>query len=523
MIADNGHRRQGYLSKEAAADVGVLARGGSLQIIGQFTQGAIAFVFVAIAVRLLGTAQYGVYRQVAQILSIAAQIGLAGFNYAALRYIAKARAIGDHGGVRGTARTAIGATLVASGLVFSGLIIAAHRIATRFATAPHAVNQLAALLRIGAAFVPLFALTQVLRYCTQAYKTMRPSVIVGNIVQPGTRFVVGIALLVAGFAVTGMVVALVVSAAVAVIAGTFYYVTILSPEERLAVPRASVGSMTRFALLQGGASVLGVQTLGLSILILGVFSSNREVGLFAIGLALQTPGTIFLGGIINIWAPVVTDLYERGEIARLESLYQAVTRWIITFSFPVFAALIFTPQPLVRLFAGGAGAGAAGVVAVLAIGNAFYAGTGPTGFVISMTGKPGINFINSAIAVALYVGVGVWAAPRYGAIGVAWVDAAVTAVINVARVAEARILVGIHPFGRSLLKPVAATAVMAIILAGGRIVGGSQPLIQAGGLILGAVAYVLVLQRLGMSQEEMYVWQRLRSRVAAVRRRGPRT
>jgi O-antigen/teichoic acid export membrane protein len=520
MTSPIGDEEYSGLSQETAAEVGVLAKGGGLQIIGQFVQGGIAFVFVGIAVRSLGAGRFGLYRQVAQILAIAAQVGLAGFNYSAMRYIAKARAIGDHGGVRGAARTAITATLIASGVVFVVIVVGAHYIASRFAAQPQAVSQMATLLRIGAAFVPLFALTQVLRYCTQGYKTMRPSVIVGNIIQPGSRFVIGVALLIAGFAVKGMVVAYVASAGVAAAAGAWYYLQILTREELAAAPRIKVWPMTRFALLQGGASVLGVQTLGLSILILGALSTNREVGLFAIGLALQTPGTICLGGIINIWAPVVTDLYERREIDRLESLYQAVTRWIITFSFPVFVALIFAPEVFVRIFAGHAGTGAAGVVAVLALGNAFYAGTGPTGFVISMTGRPGMNFINSAVAVALYVVAGAWAASRYGAIGVAWVDAAVTAAINLARVAEARVLVGIHPFGRSLLKPLAATAVMAIILAAARALGGSGSFLQTAAVAVGAVAYTLVLRRLGMSDEERYVWQRLRARVAAVRSRG---
>jgi O-antigen/teichoic acid export membrane protein len=278
--------------------------------------------------------------------------------------------------------------------------------------------------------------------------------------------------------------------------------------------------MTRFALLQGGASVLGVQTLGLSILILGAFSSNREVGLFAIGLALQVPGTIFLGGIVNIWAPVVTDLYERKEIARLASLYQAVTRWIITFSFPVFVALVLAPEILVRVFAGSAGAGAAGVVGILAVGNAFYAGTGPTGFVLSMTGRPGINFVNSAVAVALYIAAGVWAAPRYGAVGVAWVDAAITAAINLARVAQARILVGVHPFGRSLLKPLAATAAMALVLGIARLAGGTGFVLQACALVVASAVYVVVLKQLGMSEEERYVLQRVKARVAALRGRA---
>lgn len=145
----------------------------------------------------------------------------------------------------------------------------------------------------------------------------------------------------------------------------------VTPIEKAALPSSRPGSMTRFALLQGGSSLLGIQTLGFSVLILGAYGTDRDVGLLGIALTLQTPGTLFLGGIANIWAPVVTDLYERGEIARLESLYRTITRWVLTFSLPIFAALIVVPRLFVDVVAGGRGHGAASLVAVLAVGNIF--------------------------------------------------------------------------------------------------------------------------------------------------------
>ena len=42
-------------------------------------------------------------------------------------------------------------------------------------------------------------------------------------------------------------------------------------------------------------------------------------------------------------------------------------------------------------------------------------------------------------------------------------DAVVTAIINIVRVIETRVFVGIHPFGRSLLKPFAATAIALVV------------------------------------------------------------
>lgn len=488
-------------------DVRVVARGGAIQIAGQITQGMVAFVFVAVVVRLLSTAEYGLFRQVAQILAIAGQVGLAGFNYAALRYIAKARASGDPGSVRGSARIAAIGALISSALVFVALQVSAYELAGRFAEDDSSRLELAGLIRLGAGFVPLFALTQVFRYCTQAYKTMVPSVIVGNIVQPTVRLVVAAGLILIGVGVRGAVLGMTLAAAIACLLALTLFRRILTETERRAPARSRPAPMVRFAFLQGGSSLLGIQTLGLGVLILGAYGTDRDVGLLGIALALQTPGTLFLGGVVNIWAPVVTDLYERKEIARLEALYRAITRWVVTFSLPIFAALILLPGLFVDLLAGSRGLGAAPLVAVLAAGNLFYSGTGPTGFVLSMTGRPGINFVNSAVGVALYIGLGIWIVPAHGALGMAAVDAIVTAVINTVRVIEARVVVGIHPFSRSLLKPVVASTV-ALGVAGLFVrFAGSERITAIAGLALGGLAYVAVLKRLGLDPEERQVWE----------------
>ena len=109
------------LDQTAAADVRTVAKGGAVQIAGQISQRVLSFAFTALALEFLGTASYGLYRQVAQVLAIAAQFGLAGFNYAAMRFITYARARGEPGGVRGTAWISIKATLIAS--IVSGLIL----------------------------------------------------------------------------------------------------------------------------------------------------------------------------------------------------------------------------------------------------------------------------------------------------------------------------------------------------------------------------------------------------------------
>jgi hypothetical protein len=185
----------------------------------------------------------------------------------------------------------------------------------------------------------------------------------------------------------------------------------------------------------------------------------------------------------------------------------------------VFAALIIEHDLWARIYGGSGAVGAGTIAAVLAAGNLVYTGTGPTGYVISMTGHPGVNFANSLVAVGLYFGLGAWAASEHGAIGVAVVDAGITAVVNLVRVLEAWILVGVQPFGRSFVKPVIATVVgSAVLLASKPITDGNTwaTLVAVG---VAAVAYLTVLRALGLDPEELHVWNRIKSRALKGRKR----
>jgi O-antigen/teichoic acid export membrane protein len=507
-----GGMQENGLSSEAAADVRTVAKGGAVQIVGQMTQRGLLFLFQAFAIRYLGTAPYGVYRQITQVLTVGGQLGLAGFNYAGMRFITRARAAKEHGGVKGAARVAITGALITSGIIFAVLLVSADSLAPYFADVAGDEGDFARFFRIGAAYIPLFALLQVLRYCTQAYKTMVPSVLAGNVVQPAARFALGVGLLIAGYEVAGAIATFVVSVGIAAVVAGIYFLRMLTGDERRARPAARIGPMLRFAFPQGGASLLGIQSLGLGILVLGLASTDEQVALFGVALSLQGPGNVFLGGIVNIWAPVVSDLHEKGEIARLDSLYKTINRWIATFSFPVFAALLIEPDLFVRLFAGNEGRGAESVVAILAIGNIFYTGTGPTGYVISMTGRPGVNFANSIVAVAAYAGLGALVVPDHGAVGMAYVDAAVTAVINTARVIEAKVLVGVQPFGPTFFKPVVATIAGAAVLLPWSLFADDTVWLEVAGIVVASAVFIAVLRGLGLDAEERHVWDLIRKR-----------
>ncbi|MFN2489858.1 MAG: hypothetical protein ABR529_09010, partial [Actinomycetota bacterium] len=114
--------------------------------------------------------------------------------------------------------------------------------------------------------------------------------------------------------------------------------------------------------------------------------------------------------------------------------------------------------------------------------------------------------------VALYVVLGAWAAPRHGALGMAVVDAAVTALVNSARVVEAKLLVGVQPFGNTFFKPVVASAVGGLALLAWRLVPGESVPIQVAGLAVAAAVYAGLLKVLGIDPEERMVLDRIKRR-----------
>lgn len=498
-------------ARGAAADARTVAKGGGIQVLGQFLNKGLTFVFVAVAVRVLGAAGYGLYREVFQILTIATMVAGGGFPNGALRFVARGRALKLHGAIRGAVRTTAWATVASSTVVVAVMLIALDPLARAFADGN--AEEVADLLLLGIAFVPLYALMQVYRSATQAYKTMVPSVVIGNIVQPLTRMAVGIVVLLLGFGVAGAISALVLSAALSMLAGIWYFGRLMTPAERSAPVVKEVGPILRFSFPQAGVTMLSTSSLGLGIILVGLFGTDEQVGLFGVAQALQLAGNMFLTSIVAIFSAVAVGLHEKGEWGRLESIYQTTNRWVATFGFPVLMALIVMPEFFALLLGGSEAADAAAIIPLLAIGNLFYVGTGPCGNLLSMTGRPGLNLVNSVVSVALYVGLGVWLVPIHGAVGMAWVDLGVTALVNIARVVEIKVILGVQPFGRSFLKPVVATAVAGATLFLWTRIADASFVANAGGLVLFALVYLVALRLQGIDAEEREVYDTFKGRL----------
>ena len=503
--------REGAASTAPAADLRAVAKGSIIQFVGTATNRAAGLLFMAIAIRLLGAAGFGVYRQIAQPLMMTSLIATLGFDGALLRSVAQARARGLPGAVRSATRTAVTTVTVVSLVLFLAFFFAAGPIAGVFADLPSQKGELAFLLRLGAGFVPVFALAKVLTTGTMGFKTVVPSVVVGDVLQPVSLLLLSTLTIVAGYGVAGTVGALLTSALIALLAAVWFYRRLVPEERRHPHPTSSFRSMASFALPRAGSRALRWGSIG--TLLLGIFGTDREVALFAVATSLQGIVLIFPQAFLSVWQPIVVDFVERKETERLGTIYRTINRWVASCSFGFIVALLVLPEPFVQVLGGSAVQEATLLTSIIALGTLVQVGTGLCGVLVTMAGYPVTNLVNSISIWTLYVLAAWLVVPRHGMVGMAVVHAAAGALSNVVMVMAARWLTGLQPFSRSFLKPIAATCVAGLVLLSWRLLVERSLPFDLLGLSLGGATYCGSLWVMGMDAEDRIVYEGIRARL----------
>ena len=162
------------------------------------------------------------------------------------------------------------------------------------------------------------------------------------------------------------------------------------------------------------------------------------------------------------FAPTIAELFSNGEKEKLDSMFQVVTKWIISFSLPICLIFMLFSQPLLSISGKGFVA-AWPLLIALSAGNMINAGTGPVGYMLLMTGHQRLSFINSMVAVVVNVVLGFFLTTRYGALGTAVATGLALAIVNLMRLLQVRLLLHIHPYRPDTIKPILAGLISALL------------------------------------------------------------
>ena len=433
-------------------DLGLLARGGSLNLAGMVLGGILAFALVVVVTRGLGAEGAGVFFTAVALFMIASNVTELGADTGLVRAISRYRALGRDADVRPILATALWPVLatggVAAALVFA---LAAPLARAIFEEAYRAEGS--EYLRLFAPFLLVSGASTVLVSGARGFGTMAPYVLVENLGKPAARLLLVLGAVLLGLSATWIAFAWVIPVVAGFAVAVLVFDRLVRTLERDAGvparrsrPPGLATEFWRFAGPRGLAGAFQVAITWLDVLLVSSMRTAQEAGVYAAVSRLVVMGTLALQAVRLALAPQLSGLLARDRKAEAEDLYRVATWWLIAASWPLYLAFA-TFAPFVLGLFGPEFPRGQHVLLILSLAMLVNLGTGNVTAVLLMGGRSSWNLFNTIGAVTLNVGLNLLLIPRLGIEGAAIAWTASIVFDNVAALLEVRFLLGIRPFG----------------------------------------------------------------------------
>jgi len=486
------------------------AKGGGIAFAGNLFGYIVRFAFGIMIARLLGAELFGLYSLGMTFPEIAGTIAVLGLSAGLARFIPIAITNKDEPRLRGLIQVGI----AIPGLVGLGLAVviflSANLISVRFYDQP----ALTPVLRLASWAIPLFALISVLEAITQGFKRMEYKVYSIDITLPILKLLLTVILLIAGLGVMGATAGYVFPLAGTVVM-LLVFVNRLFPLKRSwRMAKYHIRDLFHFSLPVYLSQLVNQFSSSIGTLVLGLFGTASGVGIFTASLRVSSIGVLFYWSLMRIAAPVIADLHNQGRIDQLERMYQATTKWGMSFNLPVFLTTAIFAPPLLSIFGQDYVTGATALT-ILAFAGLIDASTGVCGTIITMTGHSKLSLANSITSLVVTIGLDLLLIPRWEMVGAAVAGALSIILLNVLRLIQVYLLHRIQPYNQGFLKPILAAFVSAFVASIVNTWLGSLPAILQ--LILGATllwsVYAGTIVLLGLDATDRMVLKRFWSRL----------
>lgn len=497
---------------ETGALAAQIAGGSGLVFAGGIVDRGLRWALKWALAGLVGPGPLGLIELATRVSATITAFSPLGLDTGVVYFVARLRAAGDRPGLKGLILAALGVSVLVGALSGAGLSLYALSGPAQDGP-PGLVAALVAAGPLVALSTPLLTLIGLLR----AAKDMRRSTLAFQVVLPLGLLLLTVPTVALGGGAVGAVVcmsaATVVSLAVAARAVFGLWGPLL--RDPAVVARFSVGPLLAFSVPQSLTAAAFRLNQYFDVLILGLFADAATVGVYAVASSVAGFGSVPSNAVISMFNPFVAELVASGDRQRLDRLLKAVSRWLVLISLPGFLFLMLLPDVVLMVYPDSF-AGAAPVLAVLALGQVVQTAAAPAMRLIPMSGHAGLNLANGIAALVLNLGLSWWLVPTHGGMGAAWAGAITLSAWSIWRLGEVWWMLRCFPFDRRTLLLMAVAAVGA-----GAIRFGLPPgalLLRAGALagVFVGIGLLVVVQ--GQTTEDAALLQRVKGRLGRLRR-----
>lgn len=412
------------LSNHFDANMQEVLSGASIAFLLRLAGAALTFGFSALLARMLGAEGAGLYFLALTATTVATVFSRMGLDNTLLRYTAAGAAANDWRMVSGIYKKSMTIAMTSSVVLSVFVFIASPWLAENIFYQP----ALSVPMRwMSLAIIPLTFLI-LLSEMLRGLKRILDYQIVQGISLPAillpTAYLMG-----KQWGINGVVWAYILAASLSAVLGYKLW--------RAATPHLSnvVGKFETSKIFLSSVPLFTVALMDIvmnwaSIVLLGVWYTGKEVGIFAITLRTAMLISFVLFAINSIIAPKFAIFYKQGDIRSLESMVRHSTMMMVLSASPALLLFILAPEWVMAFFGNGFKEGAVPLV-ILSIGQFVNVATGSVGYLLTMCGYEKLMRNNIVACAALNVIMNVLLIPKYSIIGAAIANAVAMALMNI--------------------------------------------------------------------------------------------
>ena len=432
-------------------------RSAGLTLAGSALGGLLVITSEFLVAHYLEVEAYGLYASGLTLARIGEAVAVFGLPVAIFHFVPLQLRRGEDDRAMGTVLAAALLPMVLGCTLALALWLAAPWLAARFFGHADATPY----IRVLAAAIPFMASSEVLGAATRGFGYAKYYVLVRNLAPP-VLFMAFIAAVIATRGDAHWIPAAFAAAyAIACIAGAFAVAHAAGSGRRRVKPRMDFAGVYRYSAGVMANTFLYMVFAVAGILLVAAFLGTDNVGIYRVCLQVVVPFDMVLLAFHAAMGPIYPVLAREYRQAELEDAYGMAIRWMAGLLLPAGIAVAWNARDLLALLGPDFVRGATPLT-VLAAGYASCTCFGTVAYILMLSGRKHVETANAAFATAAVLLLGLWLVPRHGLLGAAAATAGAFVLLNVARIAEARRVLGLRTFRAAFVRMVAVASATAL-------------------------------------------------------------
>ena len=489
------------ITTEYGSELRSITKNAGFGALGMFFMTAMAFVSNIVITRNLGVELYGIFVLVTNVFNFVVLISQLGFENAIIRFVPFYLGKEKDDKVKGTILFGFRVLLLLSIMVLILSQLIAPFIAERIFNRPEIIP----LLRILLFSIP-FSILAIVSYASlNGLKLIKFQVIAANILNPIIFFILVVICFWLGYSLVGLIWVMLIMGPINLALAYYFLNKKYFKTKRNIKPKVEKKEVFQFAIPLYFNQFLNNAIKFIPIFIMGVFLTNKDIGIFNVAFKIAMIVSISLGAFKLIFAPTISSLFAKNNKQLINQLYKTITKWMLTIASVILVIIILFAETILSIF-GAEFLTGINILLILMIGELINVAVGLVGNIIIMSGRPKIALYNSGITFIMITILCYLLIPEYGIIGAALAYTITVGITNVIRLIELYSFERMHPFKISFYKPIVVGILVYIVVFYAKTISNLDSGIE---LVLGSLLSVLLFVSLlclfKLDEEDKYI------------------